>query len=247
MNNERIKGELINYKDNIFTQCNKMERLILLLLIALPELIFGQQTQSIANHSQYLNDSINSKPIARNAHSKKPDISSDSVAVNGHYTSNKQDSILSVFDEKGKLEQLFNITRNELIYYKSKGASDNKKYRVLFEGKIIDTMLERPPIYIGGQTLLSNEIVKNLNYPELASQNNISGNVLISFIIDKSGKACNHFVKQGIGYGCDEEALKVVKNIPNTWLAGILNGHAVDVELTLSVNFSVQVIELGGE
>ena len=50
-----------------------------------------------------------------------------------------------------------------------------------------------------------------LEYPEQARENQIEGNVWVEFDIGKDGTPFNHEVVSGIGYGCDEEALRVVE------------------------------------
>jgi periplasmic protein TonB len=71
--------------------------------------------------------------------------------------------------------------------------------------------LKEPPIYIGADTIMF-EKISLIRYPSIAAEYGISGTVFISFIIDKNGKTSNHRVFSGIiGYGCDEEALKIEK------------------------------------
>jgi hypothetical protein len=53
--------------------------------------------------------------------------------------------------------------------------------------------------------------VVTLKYPEKAIENNISGEVIVELDQDKNGILSNPVVIKGIGYGCDEEALRVVK------------------------------------
>ena len=51
-----------------------------------------------------------------------------------------------------------------------------------------------------------------LNYPEQAIQMAVEGRVIVSYTINKEGKVIRAEVMRGIGYGCDEEALRVIKN-----------------------------------
>jgi TonB family protein len=54
-------------------------------------------------------------------------------------------------------------------------------------------------------------ILAKLRYPEKARSSNISGSVTVEFTVDKDGKTKNIFVIEGLGYGCDEEAIRVIK------------------------------------
>ncbi len=66
-----------------------------------------------------------------------------------------------------------------------------------------------PPVpeLIGGLEQLLSKIV----YPEKAKLNNIQGRVIVSCIVLKDSNICELQIKKGIGYGCDEEAIRVVK------------------------------------
>jgi TonB family protein len=61
-------------------------------------------------------------------------------------------------------------------------------------------------------------IANNIEYPEAAKRLNISGKVKVEFIVDKDGTVKNPVVVNGIGGGCDEEALRIVKKMPSGYL-----------------------------
>jgi protein TonB len=77
---------------------------------------------------------------------------------------------------------------------------------------------------------------KNLQYPNEARDKNISGKVIVKFVIDTEGNIKNAEVIRGIGAGCDEEALRVVRKMPR-WKPGHQNGKAVNVFFHLPVSF----------
>jgi len=54
-------------------------------------------------------------------------------------------------------------------------------------------------------------IQQNLEYPKEARRNNISGKVLIQFIVQPDGRSTGIEVLEGLGYGCNEEAIRVLK------------------------------------
>ena len=62
-------------------------------------------------------------------------------------------------------------------------------------------------------------ISHNLKYPESALKDKIGGKVYVSFIIEKNGEISHVQVEQGLGYGLDEEALRIIKNSPR-WKPG---------------------------
>ena len=78
----------------------------------------------------------------------------------------------------------------------------------------------------------------NLEYPEEAKANQIEGTVTVEFDIGKDGIPTNHEVTSGIGHGCDEEALKVVRTFlftpaKNNCGNKIVSHMGVNVKFTL--------------
>ena len=67
------------------------------------------------------------------------------------------------------------------------------------------------PGYPGGGEAMREFVKKNLRYPEEARKNKIEGTVAVTYEIDHKGKVVDTKIKSGIGYGCDEEAMRVVK------------------------------------
>jgi TonB family protein len=67
------------------------------------------------------------------------------------------------------------------------------------------------PTYPGGTNALNEFIAANLKYPEEAITNNIQGTVSVDFDIDIFGKVVTAKIKHGLGYGCDEEAIRLIK------------------------------------
>jgi TonB family protein len=67
------------------------------------------------------------------------------------------------------------------------------------------------PKYPGGKKALDDFVKSNLVYPEEAVKQRVEGNVTIHYDVDVFGKVSDAKVIHGIGYGCDEEALRVTK------------------------------------
>lgn len=72
--------------------------------------------------------------------------------------------------------------------------------------------LKRPE-YPGGKAAFKEYIKKNLVYPAAALENEIEGKVHLIASIDDNGYVGGITVEKGIGYGCDEEAIRLVGNI----------------------------------
>jgi protein TonB len=106
------------------------------------------------------------------------------------------------------------------------------------EGKVFQ-FVQEPPTFPGGEELLYKYLGSNIKYPPLARENGITGKVFVSFIVDTDGKITEAKVLRSLGGGCDEEALRVVKSMPN-WKPGKNNGHTVKVQYNLPINFKLQ-------
>lgn len=101
------------------------------------------------------------------------------------------------------------------------------------------SFLEAMPEFPGGMKAWANFLTKNLNYPSMAAENGISGRVLVSFVVEKNGEISNLKVIKGIGGGCDEEAMRVIKKSP-AWKPGMQNGRAVRVAYMMPVVFRME-------
>jgi len=96
--------------------------------------------------------------------------------------------------------------------------------------------LDTPPQFRGGQKKLVRFINKNLEYPAAAEEQGVEGKVFVYFVVEPNGELRNFKVLRGIGSGCDEEALRVLRLSPN-WQAGTLNGVEVRSSYVLPITF----------
>jgi TonB family protein len=94
------------------------------------------------------------------------------------------------------------------------------------------------PTYKEGRAALEKFLAGNAKYPETARKNNIKGYVVVGFMVKKDGSLTDFKVLKGLGYGCDEEALRVAKLMP-PWNPGKQGGKAVDMEYNVSVKFGM--------
>ncbi len=109
----------------------------------------------------------------------------------------------------------------------------------VIEEEQIFTIVEEMPSFPGGEGELFKYLGKNIKYPQMATDAGISGVVYVTFVVDKEGKIRDVKVLRGIGGGCDEEAVRVVKSMP-TWKAGKQRGKAVTVQYNLPIRFTLR-------
>ena len=106
------------------------------------------------------------------------------------------------------------------------------------EKDTIMTTVEEPPKFPGGYDALKNFIAENIQYPETARNSGISGIVYVSFVVEKDGSIGDIMVLKSIGGGCDEEAVRVIKLMPN-WMPGKQKGQNVRTKFTIPINFNL--------
>lgn len=95
-------------------------------------------------------------------------------------------------------------------------------------------MVEEMPSFPGGQAALMKYIEENIKCPD--PESDASGRVIVQFVIDKDGTVKDPKVVRGITPALDEEALRLVRNMPR-WKPGKQMGESVVTHYTLPVTF----------
>lgn len=98
--------------------------------------------------------------------------------------------------------------------------------------------VEEQPSFPGGEQEMYKFLGANINYPVMATRANVQGRVTLQFIIEKDGSVSNPKVLKGIGFGADEEAVRVVSSMPK-WTPGMQNGRSVRVYYTIPIMFTL--------
>lgn len=99
-------------------------------------------------------------------------------------------------------------------------------------------IVEHMPTFPGGEKAFYEYISKNIKYPNLAKRNHTSGKVFVQFIIDTDGSLIEVQAIKGIGNGCDEAAVDVLKKSPK-WNPGKQRGRKVKVRMVLPIAFAL--------
>lgn len=125
-----------------------------------------------------------------------------------------------------------NSSTNLLFGDKSDSLSESKKV----EDEIF-TAIEQSAEFPGGQRAFSSYLKSNMKYPAEAQRAKISGGkVYIQFVVNIDGTVQDLQVLKGVGFGCDEEAIRLIKSVPK-WNPGIQSGRAVRSRFTQPINF----------
>ena len=99
--------------------------------------------------------------------------------------------------------------------------------------------VEEMPQFPGGENALMHFILEQVRYPKQAMLDNVTGKVLVNFIVTASGKIDRIKIAQGIRQDLDNEALRVIGLMPD-WQPGKQDGKAVDVTFTIPIQFKLE-------
>jgi periplasmic protein TonB len=120
------------------------------------------------------------------------------------------------------------------VYIPAPGVKDEEN----LEEEDIFTVVESMPIFPGGDAAVYAYLEKNMKYPKQALEVGISGMVYVAFVVEKDGSITDVRLLRGIGGGCDEEAIRVVKNMPK-WTPGKQRNIPVRVNYHLGLKFTL--------
>lgn len=97
-------------------------------------------------------------------------------------------------------------------------------------------VVESMPQFPGGNAGRIAYLNENMKYPLMALESGIQGKVFVSFVVEKDGSITDVKVLRGIGGGCDEEAIRVVQNMPK-WNPGKQRNVPVRVQFNMPIHF----------
>ncbi|MBO5014198.1 MAG: energy transducer TonB [Bacteroides sp.] len=130
--------------------------------------------------------------------------------------------LLSALVAKGQEVEINHTTQSDSLAYVQEDS--------------IYTKVDKEPEFVGGINMFMRYLAANLKYPHKAQKKKAEGRVLIRFIVEKDGSFTNMRVIRKVSPELDEEALRVLKEMPN-WNPGIKDGKPVRVEHTVPIKF----------
>ena len=99
-------------------------------------------------------------------------------------------------------------------------------------------VVEEMPVFPGGAGKMKEYIAKNIVYPTYAIENGIQGRVFVTFVVERDGSISNVKAMRGIGFGCDEEAIRVIQSMPK-WKPARQRGETVRCSYTIPIVFKM--------
>lgn len=98
--------------------------------------------------------------------------------------------------------------------------------------------VEEMPSPVGGDDAFYRYISKNMKYPGKAQRLGVEGKVLVKFVVLENGEIDQVHIFKGIGAGCDEEVIRIMKNAPK-WNPGKQRGKPVKVWQIMPITFKL--------
>jgi protein TonB len=148
-----------------------------------------------------------------------------------------QTTIIEIVKDDEELEEELDMKDTEI--------DENTEIEIVdIADEVIDepeifTIVEDMPEFPGGEGELKKYLGNNIKYPPMAKEAGITGRVFVSFIVLEDGSISDVKILRGIGGGCDEEALRVVKSMPK-WKPGKQRGKSVRVQYSLPIHFQLR-------
>lgn len=102
------------------------------------------------------------------------------------------------------------------------------------------TVVEIAPQFPGGDIARIKFVQENIHYPDLAREGRIQGTVFATFVVEKNGKISNVKILRGIGGGCDEETVRVIKLMP-PWSPGKLQNSPVRTQFNMPIKYTLGI------
>lgn len=138
------------------------------------------------------------------------------------------------------------VQEAETIYIEGVQLSENKRMKgnkaaeVDMEAEVAEAevfmVVEEAPVFPGGEEARTRFLQQNIRYPQLARESSIQGTVYVTFVVERNGAINDVRVLRGIGGGCDEEAVRVIRAMPK-WMPGKQRGKPVRVQFNMAVKF----------
>lgn len=152
--------------------------------------------------------------------------SNGKVKMKMNYLNNMKDGDNYEYFEDGSMMFIRNFKNGELDKVSNNPSDPTVTY----------SEVEIYPDFPGGLDGRLNYLIHSMKYPQEARENDIQGTVLVGFVVEIDGSLTHVKVIEGIGGGCDEECVRVVKDMPK-WIPGQFQGKSVRVQFVLPVKF----------
>ena len=150
----------------------------------------------------------------------------------------KQEELKKQNQELRVQNQEYRSKLNSLLEARRRNINYPNRTTVPKVEKIFDYAVEERPMFPGGEEKLMKYISDNLNYPKIAKEKKIEGTVYVAFVVKEDGIISDIKVARGLGNGCDQEAIRVIKSMPK-WKPANQRGTPVPFRFVLPIKFKL--------
>lgn len=223
-----------------FIQYNGL-RLLVLLCMGISSLALAQKTkkQTVSNEMPEYKEVfyvLADSPTVKHGDYERTYKGARSVKEQGQYERGERVGVWKYSSVDG-VEQEIDFTNKKVLSSKpivSLGAVE------VINPDGTTTQTNDAPIFLGGQGLFFYYFVKYMRYPADARRRGVDGTVLVSARITKDGAIVDEKVENRLGYGLDEEALRIIQLLPDTWLPlGWEKGEISESKIYLKVKYKL--------
>ena len=152
----------------------------------------------------------------------------------GFYNNGRQVGPWKIFNSNGEFNYVYNYTTKRICRYNWRGKPN--KFKVLTNDGWEDMTIDSPPLMLDGSDPLE-IIARNIRYPMRAWKGGIDGEVLVTFIVDSTGRMSNVSLKRMVDPDLDKESLRIFKAVDFNWHPAQLDDKYITVRHTLPVTF----------
>jgi protein TonB len=124
-----------------------------------------------------------------------------------------------------------------VFFFTAVSAQEKKDFKPDAKGVYYEVQVM--PEFQGGTSALMDYLVKNIQYPEKAKKESITGKVFVQFIVDETGKVGGAKILKSANPLLDAEAIRVISSMP-AWIPGKNNGQTVKVAYTIPIMFALK-------
>ncbi len=153
----------------------------------------------------------------------------DFMKEHGKVVNGLRDSVWTTYYHNGKVYAYESWQAGQLIDGVSYDESGNEYYY---------KQLQVLPIPALGIQEFNKQTSLKMVYPKEAQRRGIQGKVMLEVMVEKDGAISSPNVVRGLGFGCDEEALKAL-SFSAPWMPGKLRGQPIDYKMVVPIIFKL--------
>jgi TonB family protein len=160
----------------------------------------------------------------------------EALVAEGQYKAGKKAGVWTGYS-RGFARLKYDFTKQELLQYTPASLDSILKFKAITPSA--DTIFDRSPVYINGIGAFIMTLIEKMHYPAIAREGNKQGEVIIAFTIDEEGNTGNFAIKKKLGYGLEDEALRVMQQNDGAWVPAVLKGKRVAVQCEVPIWFEI--------